>query len=252
MLHWLKRHPISIAAHFDFSLVLTYAYPRDLLEPLLTPGLDLEVYEGYGFLAIALVATRELRPAALPRWMGRRFFLSGYRIFVRFETRAGRRLRGLKILRSDTNRATMALFGNLLTHYNYELSQIRWQRRDDYLGINVATRNAAADLDVRANLASRPAPLPSGSPFPDLHTARLFAGPLPFTFDYERQTHSIIRIEGVRTNWQPQPVSVEVRRATFLERAPFDAGGAPLLANAFYLEDVPYCWKRGVRESLRR
>ncbi len=251
MLHWLKRHPIPIAAHFDFSLVLTYAYPREVLEALLPPGLELDVYEGCGFLAIALVATRELRPAVLPRWLGRRFFLSGYRIFVRFRTGAGRRLRGLKILRSDTDRATMTLFGNLLTHYHYEHSQIRWHRREENLTINVITRNAAADLEVRANLASRPAPLPPGSPFPDLHTARLFAGPLPFTFDHEPETQSMICIEGVRKNWNPEPVAVEVPRATFLERPPFHVSPPPLLANAFYLEDVPYRWKRGIREPLR-
>ena len=67
-----------------------------------------------------------------------------------------------------------------------------------------------------ADTANRPAPLPESSPFPDLKTARRFAGPLPFTFDYEPQTHSIVKIEGVHENWDPQPVAVEVSKATFL------------------------------------
>ena len=266
MWHLLQRHPIPIAAHFEFSLVLTYAYPRALLEPLLPPGLELDCYEDLGFLAIALVATRELRPVGLPRWMGKRFFLSGYRVFTRFTTREGRRLRGLRILRSDTDARLMAFFGNLLTHYQYEHATVRWERGADFqsaaacrtnrpadvlLTVAIRTPAGAADLEVSADLRSRPAPLPPGSPFPDERTARRFAGPLPFTFDYEPETHSIIRIEGVRQNWHPEPIAVEVRRASFLERPPFDRA-EPRLANAFYLEDVPYRWNRGIREPLGR
>ena len=80
---WLKRHPIPVVAHFQRSLVLAYALPGELLEPLLPPGLFLDRFKGFGFVAIALVQTRLLRPAFLPPWLGRDFFLAGYRIFAR-------------------------------------------------------------------------------------------------------------------------------------------------------------------------
>ncbi len=245
----IKRHPLPVAAHFDFSLVLTYAFPGSLLAPLLPPGLVLDDYEGDGFLAIALVATRELRPAFLPRFFGRHFFLSGYRIFSRFRTAAGRTLRGLRILRSDADSPLMVRAGNLLTHYNYQLARV--EHRDDgaSLRVRIRTADGRADLDVTARLADEPAPLPAGSPFPDLHTARLFAGPLPFTFDYERETHSIVRIEGIRRHWSPHPVAVVVEQAEFLRQPPF-CEAAPRLANAFLVRDVPYLWKRGIREAL--
>jgi hypothetical protein len=72
---------------------------------------------------------------------------------------------------------------------------------------------------------------------------------LPYTFDYEAGTDSIIIIEGRRTNWHPQPVQVVVRRNTFVER--LAGGGAePILANAFHVGGVDYCWLRGRREAL--
>jgi len=40
----LKRHPIPIKAFFRHSLVLTYAFPERLLEPLMPPGLVLDTY----------------------------------------------------------------------------------------------------------------------------------------------------------------------------------------------------------------
>src|SRR5437867_4324319 len=120
----LRRHLLPIQAHFDFSLVLTYAFPQELLLPLLPPGLSLDTYEGFGFLAIAMVQTRELRPVFLHKVLGQRFFLTGYRIFARYQTVTGRRLRGLYILRSDTDQASMALLGNLLTHYGYHKAEV--------------------------------------------------------------------------------------------------------------------------------
>ena len=67
---------------------------------------------------------------------------------------------------------------------------------DRLLEVNIHTLSGEADLHVRAHLASEPASLPQGSPFPNLRIARKFAGPLTFTFDYEEETDSIIRASG--------------------------------------------------------
>jgi hypothetical protein len=250
ILRKLKRHPLPVLAHFRQSLVLTYALPRDILTPLLPPGLILDTFSDFGFLAIALVQTERLLPAFLPVVLGQDFFLSGYRIFTRFQTRSGRTLRGLRILRSDTNRRLMVWAGNALTHYRYRLAQVDVATRDHSLEIKIKTRRREADLHVIADL-SEGAELPTGSPFLDWHQARLFAGPLPFTFDYEAAANSIVMIEGVRQNWHPRPVAVSVLESTFLDAEPF-ASARPILASAFYIEDIPYRWKRGVVEQLPR
>jgi hypothetical protein len=245
----LQRHPIPITAFFRHSLVLTYAFPGAVLNPLLPPGLMLDTHNGFGFVAIAMVQTERLRPAFFPRAFGKDFFLVGYRIFARYQTSSGRTVRGLRILRSDTDRKLMVTFGNLLTHYHYRQATVGFQVRGSVMKLNVQTAAAEADLQVEADLNTRPAALPVASPFKDLHEARLFAGPLPFTFDYEKETHSIIRIEGVRKDWRPQPIHVEVLKNTFFDHVPFTAA-KPILANAFHVENIHYQWRRGVREAL--
>lgn len=254
LLHRLKRHPLPVNAYFVHSLVLTYALPAPVLRPLLPPGLTLDQYEEYGFLAIACVQTRGLRPAFLPRLFGQNFCLTGYRIFSKFTVPAGKsqkptELRGLRILRSDTDKRTLALSGNLLTHYNYHVVDYSLRKQRNTLAIDVQTPNEVADLRLKADLSSLPAPLPNGSPFPDLETARRYAGPLPFTFDYEKETHSIVVIKGVRKKWDPQPVKVNVEKCTFFNRPEF-SGVTPVLANAFYVHDIPYRWEKGRRVPL--
>jgi hypothetical protein len=248
--HLLKRHPFAVDAHFRHCLVLAYALPERMLTPLLPPGLTLDGFEGCGFVAVALVQTERLRPAFLPVAFGQSFFLTGYRIFARYTTREGKNLRGLRILRSDTDRSLMALAGNALTHYHYHLACVDLTVTPERLEVRVKSRpSGMADLHILADLTSLPAPLPLGSPFRDMKEARRFAGPLPFTFDFEPETHSIIRVQGVRQRWEPQPVRVEVREATFLCDTRF-GGARPILANAFYVKDIPYRWRRGIRESL--
>lgn len=250
MLAALRRHPFPVSAYFRQSLVLTFAYPQDLLRPLLPPGLTLDVYDDLGFLAIALVQTEALRPSVLPAMFGRDFFLSGYRIFCRYELPDGRRVRGLRILRSDADSRMMVWSGNLLTHYHYHKCDVTSEMSAQSLAISITTPSAEADLDVRARLDVDVDTPPEGSPFPNLTIARRYAGPLPFTFDYEKQSDSMVIIEGVRENWHPRAVHIESVRSTFLERAPFNA--APMrLANAFLIENIPYRWKRGVVAPLR-
>ncbi len=253
MLYALRRHPFPVVAHFEHCFVLTYAVPAENLRPLLPPGLELDEWGAdrpLGFVAVALVQTRQLRPAGFPRAVGRDFFLSGYRIFTRFRTPQGRLLRGLRILRSDTDRRFMACSGNLLTHYNYRYAGVDFRVAGERLEVRISTPNAEADLEATAHLSPAAARLPEGSCFAAEREARRYAGPLPYTFDYERETNSIIAIRGRRRQWHPRLVTAEVRRATFFDRPAFSGAEKPLVS-AFYLADIPYRWERGVRYSLK-
>jgi hypothetical protein len=145
----------------------------------------------------------------------------------------------------------MAAGGNLLTHYNYRFARVELQVDGAQLQVQIYTPNNKADLEVVANLTDEAARLPNGSCFETERDARRFAGPLPYTFDYEPQTHSIIAIRGRRREWHPRLVSVDVRHCSFFDRAPF-TGKKPRLASAFYLANVPYRWDRGVRYPLPR
>lgn len=240
-LHRLRRHPFDVEAHFDFSLVLAYAMPPAALESLLPPGLELDKFDDLGLMAVALVQTRQLRPAGWPRVLGRTFFLAGYRVFARLRSRPS--IRGLRILRSDADSRIMTWSGNLFTHYGYELCRTRVHCSDQRLEVVV---DGPQPLRVEADLHSVEQP-PPGSPFTDLKEARRFAGPLPNTFGWEPETRSLVIVGSVRTRWDPVPVSVSVQRLDFLDRF---ANFSPRLANAFYVENVDYRWKRGVLEFV--
>lgn len=247
-LYRLKRHPFEIEANLHRSFVLAYAVPSEALAPLLKPGLALDNFGDFGFMAVAMVQTENLRLAGLPKAMGKSFFLTGYRLFVRYRTKAGRNLRGLQILRSQADSSLMVHAGSLLSHYAYEKVSVDLQSEDAHLSV-IVRRRGETILDVDADLLK--ASLPESSVFKTEAEARRFEGPMPFTFDYEEETNSILRVQGVREEWQPRLVS-----ATVNVPPPFAEFGIdpslPRLASSFLLTEVPYRWKKGVIESLVR
>jgi uncharacterized protein DUF2071 len=240
MMDLLRRHPFEVDAFFDYSLVLTYAFPADLLQSMLPPRLEVDRHGDLGFVAVALVQTKALRPAGFPRWFGRDFFLSGYRIFCRFDT-GDRRLRGLKILRSDTNKWGMVFLGNLFTGYGYRKVSLSERRSETQLELRVTSRDGQTDLALRASTDDPR--LPPDTPFKDWREARKWCGPLPFTFSPQSDGRMVV-VQGVRGEWQPRPLQVEVQNLGFFQTGPF-AGHKPRLANAFLVEKVPYHWNAG-------
>lgn len=249
MLHRLRRHPLPVVAFFEHCLVLTYAVPAVALSAHIPPGLTIDTYRGHGFIAAAFVQTKRLRPAFLPVACGQDFFLAGYRVFVKHRTREGRTLRGLRILRSDADRRVMVCGGNLLTHYNYQHCEAEIRGSSTELDLRVTTPRGEADVDITAHLGSGRNALPSGSLFESEQAARRFAGPMPYTFDYEPETRSIIRIRGIRQTWQPRLVNVDVRTLNFVFRGPLAEHG-PALASAFHVSSIDYRWERGVVKPL--
>ncbi|SEM26865.1 DUF2071 domain-containing protein [Streptacidiphilus jiangxiensis] len=254
MRHLLQRHPFPMRTRFAHSLVLTYALPPEVLTALVPPGLSLDTYTDqygheHGFVAAAVVDARALRPSFLPAACGGDHVLTGYRIFTRFPTPTGRTMRGLRILRSDTDDRLMALGGNVFSRYNYHRARITTGVSDGDLHFDVRSDDGHADLVVRARIGDgSPARLPEGSPFATARDARRFAGPLPYTFEYEPQTDSVIVVKATRTAWDPVPVDVEVSALTFFDHGSF-AGARPRLANAFHVADVDYGWEAGRRRT---
>lgn len=246
MLAFLKNHPFAVEAFFESSLVLTFTVPKEQLMHLIPEYLELDLFQDqWAFVAVAMVQTKDLRPKGFPAFMGNDFFLIGYRVFVRYTNNAGKRLRGLYILKSETDKKKMEFRGNLFTHYHYSTTDIRQTEQESVKEI----QSLQSNFQVLFSKTEENVSLPQGSPFADWKEARRFAGPLPFTFTYNEKTKEVLIIEGVRQNWVPQPVKIINYHFEFLEKLGLEN---PVLANAFIIKNIPYYWKKGKIESWKQ
>ncbi|OUR99388.1 hypothetical protein A9Q86_12520 [Flavobacteriales bacterium 33_180_T64] len=239
MLATLKNHPFAVEAFFNSSLVLTFAVPKEQLQSLIPECLSLDTFQDkWAFVAVAMVETKDLRPKGLPKFLGNDFFLIGYRIFVRYTNKAGKRLRGLYIIKSETDKKKMAFMGNIFTHYNYTTTDITKTHYNNSLDIISEQSN----FNITISKTETDIELPNNSPFTNWKEARRFAGPLPFTFTYNKETKEVLIIEGVRLNWKPKPVKVINYTIDYLDSLQLNNH---VLANTFIIQNIPYYWKQG-------
>ena len=239
MLAALQRHPFSVDAFFERSVALGFAMPARQLEAHLPAGLELDTHaDRWGFLAVVVVRTRDLRPSGFSRWPGRKFSLVGYRAFVRYRSASGQVLRGLYVLRTETDGRMMKLSGNLFTRYNYHTTDISWDLRPDEIGI----RSERSKLDLRVHLHEDDPALPDGSPFESWKEARRFECPMPYTFSPVPDGDEMVVVKGVRSNWHSRPLEIVRSEVGFLERSGL-SGARP--ANAFLVVNAPYRWEKG-------
>lgn len=241
----LKNHPFGVEAFFQNSLVLTFAAPKFQLLQFIPNCLKLDTYENkWAFIAIAMVQTKTLRPKGFPKFMGHNFFLIGYRIFVHFTNHEGRRLRGLYIIKSETNNKTMEILGNFFTHYNYSTTDIE-QTIDSNFRTILSNRSK---IHVTIDQKNKAIKTPEKSPFKSWDIARRYAGPLPHTFTVYEEDKTILKILGIRNKWKPNPVKVVQYHFEFLDSLNLQNA---ILASAFEIKNVSYEWKKGEIEKWK-
>lgn len=244
MFSFLKNHPFAVEAFFESSFVLTFAVPKDQLQDLIPECLQLDTFQDkWAFVAVAMVQTKGLKPKGFPKFFGNDFFLIGFRIFVKYNNNKGKKLRGLYIIKSETDKMKMEFFGNIFTHYNYTTTDIKVIKSE----IETEIQSSRSNFKIKVANESEDVALPQNSPFADWKEARKFAGPLPFTFTYNSNTKKILIIQGVRQNWKPQPVKVIDYNISFLDSLQLKG---IKLANAFIIKNIPYYWKKGQSETV--
>lgn len=88
----------------------------------------------------------------------------------------------------------MELLGNIFTHYNYTTTDIKIVNQSGTMEV----RSLQSDLLISVNENRGEVSLPFNSPFANWNEARRFAGPLPYTFDFNEITRKVLIIQGVR------------------------------------------------------
>src|SRR6266404_753762 len=167
----LRCHPFAVVARFERVVALSFAFPEAILSPLVPDGLEIDTHEGLGFLTVAMVWTRRLRPAGFPELFGQDFLLAGYRVFTRLREESGRRLRGLKIIRSETDKRRMVWAGNILTAYNYRHVKARVTESGFETTVETCSTDGTRTVVLTFGRPNEGVALPLGSPFHDWHAA---------------------------------------------------------------------------------
>lgn len=243
MFSYFKNHPFTVEAYFNNSTILTFAFPKKKLENIIPQHLVLDTFnDKWAFLAVAIVQTTGLRPKGFPVFFSNDFSLVGYRIFVKYTDKKGKSLRGLYILKSETDKLAMEFLGSIFTHYKYTTTDIKITKNTNS---SIITSNKSG-IKIEIKHTESQISLPQNSPFTNWKEARKFAGPLPFTFSYNPKSKTVLIIEGVRQKWIPSPIHITSYNISYLTSLNL---GESILASAFEINNIPYFWRKGKIEK---
>lgn len=237
----MRPLPFSIKARFDFFLVLLYAVDLQKAKELLAAPLVHEEHNGKGLMAVAFVKTTHFRPAFLPSWLGMSFTLTGFRHMASYRRTNGKMIRGLKIIRSFTDKKIMVKSGAGLSEYQFQYNPVTVRTE----GSQIKIEGTGIKITAKES-GGREIPLPDHSVFESWVYARKFAGPLLYTFEINKKEISIT--EGSRHHWQPVPVEIIEAETPFFDEAPYDKL-EPVLSGAYLVKNIPYSWKKAVKEK---
>jgi uncharacterized protein YqjF (DUF2071 family) len=165
------KHPVAMRTMFRTCVLVNFAFPPDVLRTLVPAALELDLYQGEGYVSVVIADMEKMRPSCLPKLFGVSYTQVVYRVVVR----CGRE-RGVYFLRSDANNRLMCVLGDWFTSFRFHHARTRWQRDGAVLAFDLepTARRDVASIHARYDLAAASSELRPSSAFRALPDATTF------------------------------------------------------------------------------
>jgi uncharacterized protein YqjF (DUF2071 family) len=238
------KHAFAVRTVFRRCLLVNFAVDPDELGAALPRHVVPDVYDGEAFLSVVVGQMDRMRPARVPRALGITYNQIVYRAVVRCGDE-----RGVHFLRSDADSRMMTMFGNAMSFFRFNHSDITFARRGGCLDLDVRTRGRpSGDIAATFTVAAPGDTLPGTSVFADLGEAKQWLVQLFAAFHYTDGNRWIDVVRIKRGDWNVQVVADERAEYAFM------SAGAPFtkarLDSVFLVGDVPYHWYRLEKRPL--
>jgi hypothetical protein len=232
-----QKNPLTIRGHLRRCWLFTWRAPVESVQQHLPPTLTPVTHGGFAFWNAVVCQVQDLRPAPLPAFVGLAYWHIGYRIYARARLADGRAIEGLYFVRSDCDRHVVALPGNVLTDFRFNVGRVRVDEANAHVTGQVHVQGA----DVAFALDRETAPtLSDDSPFTSLEAAATALKYPPAGIALAGPRHlNVVRIGRQEDAWRSRPVAVRRSQWEFFENEPV----TPELC--FEVDPIDYQWNRG-------
>jgi hypothetical protein len=234
----------AISGLIERRILLNYRVDADALAKLLPRPFEPLLIDGAGVAGICLIRLRDVRPAALPGWLGLRSENVAQRIAVTWNEDGVER-QGVYVPRRDTNSRLTVLAGGRLFPGVHHRARFDVDESAERYHIRVNSLDGATAVAVNATVASRL----HSSLFATLADASRFFVAGSCGYSPERTPGRFEGLELDCNRWQMTPLEVtEVRSSFFDDRAKFPAGSVEF-DSGLLMRNIPHQWRK--LETLR-
>jgi uncharacterized protein YqjF (DUF2071 family) len=238
------KHAFAVQTVFRRCLLVNFAVAPEQLASVLPRHVEPDVWNGEAYLSVVVGQMDKMRPVGVPHALGITYNQIVYRAVVRCGDE-----RGVHFLRSDADSRVMTAFGNLMSFFKFNRSDIRFAAHDGVLDLDVVTRSpVGAGINATYTIGAPRSEMPDGSAFTTLAEAQSWLVELYAAFHYTTGNDWIDIVRIKRGAWDVQVVDDERARYDFMEAGrPFSGAR---LDSVFLVGDVPYHWYRLEKRPL--
>ncbi|HEY2838476.1 MAG TPA: DUF2071 domain-containing protein [Pirellulales bacterium] len=228
-----------ISGVIERRILLNFRVDADVLARQLPPPFEPRLIDGSGVAGICLIRLRDVRPSALPAWLGLRSENVAHRIAVEWNEK-GERRQGVYVPRRDTNSLATLLAGGRLFPGVHHRARFGVEEADGRLCIDVNSTDHETKISVDASATERF----QSSLFASLDEASRFfeAGACGYS-----PMRSPARYEGLELDcdrWQVAPLAVsKVLSSYFADRARFPPGSVEFDCGLL-MRNIPHRWRQ--------
>jgi uncharacterized protein YqjF (DUF2071 family) len=222
----------------DRRLLVNYRVDPEIVGRLLPQPFRPQVVHGYGVAGICLLRMAQLRPRALPAWLGLRSENAAHRIAVEWDTPEGSRT-GVYIPRRDSASLTNVLVGGRIFPGTHHRARFEVSESEREVAVHFASVDGTAEVDVRVERSDE---LSGSELFADLDDASRFFRHGSVGYSTTRDPHRLEGLELRTDAWAIEAASVVHARSSFFEDATLFPEGSATLDSAMLMLRVPVRW----------
>jgi hypothetical protein len=222
----------------DRRILVNYHVDPAILEGVVPPPFRPKLIHGMAMAGICLIRLRQIRPRAIPSWIGIESENAAHRIAVEWDEQGARR-EGVFIPRRDTSSwlNTLAggrLFPAVLHHARFQVAESSADFR-----VKLDSDDATTHLLVEAHLTSR---LPTTSIFASLDEASSFfeRGSVGYSPAARPGTYDGLELRSV--NWHVDPLAVSSVTSSFFEDLTLFPAGSVAFDSALLMRHIAHEW----------
>lgn len=229
----------TIAGVIDRRILANWRCDPAAVARLLPAPFRPKLAGGLAVAGVCLIRLREIRPAALPGWLGVSSENAAHRIAVEWTDDAGRPREGVYILRRDTSSLLNALAGGRLFPGVHHAARFDVDEAGDDLSVRVRSDDGEVAVHIRG---TRTGEWPTGSVFPALADASTFFEGGSLGYSPGREPGHLDALELATDEWAVEPLAVRLAKSSLFDDPKRFPPGSATFDCALLMRGVHHQW----------
>ena len=228
----------TIKGVIDRRVLVNFRVEPEILSRICPAPFSPQVVNGFGVAGICLIRLKQIRPKALPAFLGIASENAAHRIAVQWDTDQGTQT-GVYIPRRDTSSLLNSFAGGRIFPGVHSRARFKVSESENDYHVAMSSVDGSAHVSVTATVAKE---LPENSIFDSLGQCSQFFEDGSLGYSPAATPKQFDGLELRAFNWQVQPLAVSSVSSSFFDDPETFPDGSVTFDNALLMRNINHQW----------